>query len=242
MNLIKLPQVKLLFVVLALLINCSISFAQSDMKPGLGFEVMGTYKKGIKKDDLSTAKTLADLKEGFPTSWIGSYKSVFVSAIKDGSLTVLESNDEVLTSEQIHMIQNTEYWSDVTVNVTYYPKSNMLLTDEKEINFTLTVLPENDATYPGGYDMMRSYLKSNTVDKISKAERESLKATKVKFTIDETGKITYAEISERSENDKIDKLLINAIYKMPKWTPATASNGTTLKQDFVFMIGNEIGC
>ena len=61
------------------------------------------------------------------------------------------------------------------------------------------------------------------------------------FAINEAGEIVNAKISRSSGDSKTDKLLLETIYKMPKWKPAKNSKGIKVKQIFEFSVGNR-GC
>jgi len=64
-----------------------------------------------------------------------------------------------------------------------------------------------------------------------------MKPVLVRFTIDENGEVINTEMHMSSEIDKVDKLMLKTIQKMPKWKPAQTSNGTLVKQDFEFSVG-----
>ena len=64
----------------------------------------------------------------------------------------------------------------------------------------------------------------------------------VKFTINEKGEIVNPHIFESTKNEKVDKILLETIKKMPKWKPAKHANGLKTKQDFMFTVGNMESC
>ena len=104
------------------------------------------------------------------------------------------------------------------------------------------MVPETEAQYLGGYQLLKQYLKENAIDKISETNAKQLQLATVRFTINEEGQIIDAQIFKTSEDEKIDKLLLEAINKMPKWKPAENFNGIKVKQKFEFSVGNIVGC
>jgi TonB family protein len=64
---------------------------------------------------------------------------------------------------------------------------------------------------------------------------------KVLFTVSEAGEIVNTKISKTSGDAKTDKLMIEAINKMPKWKPAENAKGIKVAQEFEFGVGRG-GC
>ena len=101
----------------------------------------------------------------------------------------------------------------------------------------ITVVPEIEAEYIGGYQELIKYLKVNVIDKISEPSVTAIRfqppfqSAKVIFTVNEEGKIVNATISKTSGDAKTDKILPDAINKMPKWKPAN-EKGIKVKQEF----------
>lgn len=208
----------------------------------LNFEVHGTYARSIKKEKLNNPKTLSDITSDYPASWISDYISAEITATCNGKVLKAVSPNDALSSEQINLLNTADLATDIVIDVHYWYKNSV--TDVKEMNdmhFALTVVPEIEAEYLGGNQLMTQYLKENTINKISEAKSKTLQAATVKFTIDEEGEIANVQISKTSGDRKIDKLLLKAIHKMPKWRPAENSKGIKVKQDFVFNIGSG-GC
>ena len=131
--------------------------------------------------------------------------------------------------------------TDVVIDVTY--KQVNAITDNLDIrkmHISYTVIPEIEAEYLGGYEQMKKYLKETAINKISETDYEKLRAA-VRFTVNEQGEIANAQVSKTSGNQNTDKLLVEAINKMPKWKPAENSKGIKVKQEFIFNVGSG-GC
>lgn len=236
-------------IITSLLFLLSVSgFAQdlsylpsTDPAQDLYFEVRGTYTNRIEKEKLHAAKTMIDINPGYATSWITDYISAEIIAICSGKVKRAVSANGFLTSEQRTILNAADMGSDITIDVKYRYKNSVTGNmDMRGMMFTVTVVPETQAEFSGGYEQMKTYLKEEAINKISKADYNKVQAT-VKFTVNEEGVITVAKISKTSGNQETDKLLVDAIYKMPKWIPASDAKGIKVKQEFVFSVGNG-GC
>ncbi|MDZ4823139.1 MAG: energy transducer TonB [Flavobacteriales bacterium] len=207
----------------------------------LKFEVQGTYSSPITKEQLHAAKTLIDINPGYPTQWISNYVSVEISATSNGKATKAIGTNEWLSTAQKKMLNTADMGTDVVVDVKYQSKNaangNM---DIRTMSFTVSLIPETQAEYLGGYEKMTTYLKENAINKISASAPKEMTGV-VRFFINEAGDIADAQLSQTSGDPKIDKVLLEAINKMPKWRPAQNSNGTSYKHEFEFRVGNG-GC
>jgi TonB family protein len=105
----------------------------------------------------------------------------------------------------------------------------------------VTVVPETEAEYMGGNKQITEYFNQNVVNKISEKNPEKIQQAVLKFTVDEDGQIINPKITRTSNDSEIDKLLLDAAAKMPKWKPAQNAQGTKVKQDFTIPFGNG-GC
>lgn len=88
---------------------------------------------------------------------------------------------------------------------------------------------------------MTQYLRENAINKIPETTSKQLQQALVGFTVNEKGAIANVQISKTSGDPNTDKLLLEAINKMPKWRPAEDSKGVKVKQEFEFSVGN-VGC
>ena len=148
------------------------------------------------------------------------------------------SVNETLSPEQKDLLATADLGTDVILEVAYrYKNSAIDQIDVRNMLVTQTVVPEMEAQYIGGKEQLKEYLKKNAIDKISEADTKAMKPVLVRFTIDENGEVINTEMHMSSEIDKVDKLMLKTIQKMPKWKPAQTSNGTLVKQDFEFSVG-----
>ena len=207
----------------------------------LGYEVRSIGKRPIVKEKLQEVKLLSDFSQGYPNSWIGEYVSVMVSATCNGKMMEALSNNDTLSPIQMSLLKNADLGTNVVVEARYYPTNTLKSEDNiKLMNFALTVVPAIEAQYLGGYEVLKQYLKENAIVKISEDVAKEIEPTIVRFTINEEGLATDARVSTPSKDDKIDKILLEVIQKMPKWQPATTGSGVKVRQEFEFVFG--YGC
>jgi TonB family protein len=98
-----------------------------------------------------------------------------------------------------------------------------------------TSIPFISAEFPGGKDKLFKYIKTNVTDKVS-ISKDAPVVEKViaKFTVDQNGNVTNATIHKSSGHSSIDKLLLDAIIAMPKWTPAQNPKDNSVGQEMLF--------
>jgi len=208
----------------------------------LGYQVHGNYSRPITKEKLSAALTMNDISPGYPSSWITNYISAEVSATINGKVMKGLGKNDILSPEQKNILHQAELGTDVVVDIQYrYPNSVTNNMDLRGMHFEVTVVPEIEAEFIGGQAQLTQYLKENAINKISEADSKQMKQAIVSFTINEKGSIANAQISTTSGDPEIDKLLLKAITKMPKWKPAENAMCIKVKQDFQFSVGND-GC
>lgn len=207
------------------------------------YEVNQVYPYvSITTEKLNQAETLLDLNKRYQTSWVEKYISVEVLTTYKGKLRKVISKNDKLTTEQKNSMKTADTGTDISVKVQYMPKNTLTENEPKEINFTFSVNPDNQAKYAKGEKELNQYLKEQAIDKIPKSIFKEYQLTAVKFTIDEKGKVTNAHIFESSKDEAIDKLLVETIQNMSSWKPASYANGVKVKQDFVFTIGDHRSC
>ncbi len=244
MNKIQNKPIVLLFIALAF---PYLGFSQDNLNNKLQYEVNRSYPSlSITKKQLNEARSLIDLNERYKPSWVREYISVEILTSQKEKTRKAVSKNDTLSQEQKDIMNMADVGADISVNIRYIPENTLKNNDAKELNFTFTVDPENDATFPGGQQQLKRYLKEKAIDKIPDGSFKNYDLAVVKFTINEEGHIVDAHIFgseyQTSKNEKIDKLLLETICNMPSWKPAEYSNGTKVKQEFVLTVGNMESC
>lgn len=229
------------------------NYLMYNLNPGLGvplkkkserlYEVHGLYSRFITKTQIKGVRRLSDLIPNFPFSWISAYKQVEISGTCGGAFIIACSINDTLTQNQLKILNTVDMASDLVVNIRYdykVPVTNII--EHNMMNVLMTVVPEKQAEFTGGYEKMMDYLKSNSITYFSEADAGKFYKTAIKFTVNETGEIVKAIISHPSGNKQTDRLLLELIQKMPTWKPAENAEGLKVKQDFEFTVGNNNGC
>ena len=94
------------------------------------------------------------------------------------------------------------------------------------ITHDIFTVPEISAEFPGGTQKMFKYLMDKFTSKvvISKEDLADFRSPIVRWTVDETGKVTDAKIVKSSNIISVDNLLKDTVSKMPLWKPAENDN------------------
>jgi len=205
--------------------------------------VKGVYLRPVTRAKLQKSKLLSDFIEGYPVNWISAYISVEISNEENGVVTSLLSKSDVLSDVQINMLATSDIGAKIVVKVKYNTK-NMITyeLEESEMNVSLTVIPEVEAEYKGGYENLISYLRENSAEKMAVMSKKKAQLLTIRFLIDETGSTDNVKLVKTSGNAEIDNLLIELIVNMPKWIPAKNLKGENVSQQFDFKIGTTDGC
>jgi len=217
-----------------------ICFSITAISQNLWFDVRGNSFEPVGKDVLVAAKTMSDFNEGYPSSWIKNedYVSSQITGTCNGKVVKALGINDVLTDEQKNLLKKVDLFTDVEVEVKYsFTNLVTKITDIKTMNFSVSNVPKVQAEYCDGYEELKAYLKVNAVGKISDSLATQNQQIIVKFVIDEEGAPSAIEVTESSLDDKIDKMLMDTISKMPKWKPAENSEGVKIKQEFFLSIG-----
>jgi TonB family protein len=175
------------------------------------------------------------------------FVSMEISVLSKGKTLRSGSTDNLITAEQKNILAIADLGSDIHIKIRfrYKNRGNISFYDLdqiKEGEYTVTVIPATEAEFPGGFSEISNYLNKTVFNKIpAKNTSEKVRQVVVRFTISEEGQVTDAKLSRTSKDPATDKLLLDAISKMPKWKPARDSKGTRVKQEYCIPFGNNNG-
>ena len=235
-----------IYLALPILLLLGLSYtgvAQNDFPIEVEYEVNKVYPPlSIGKAGLQEVQTLLDLNKHYKAAWIREYLSVEVVTIQGGKIRKALGENERFNAAQKELMANADVHEDIVVNVQYIPENTLKHNDPKDLSFAVSINPEKEAAFPGGEAALLSYLKSNAIDKIPEGTFKGYALTAIQFTVDEEGRIIDAQTFWPSENEKIDKLLLETICNMPNWEPAHYANGRKVRQDLAFTVGNMENC
>jgi hypothetical protein len=214
----------------------------SDVLQDISYEVRGRYTHPITKEKLRNAKSISDVIDNYPTKWISNYVSVEILRSYQGKVVKAIGVNDKLNSEQKTILNAAELAHDVVIDVKYiYRDPVTKRVENNKIHVSMTVVPETEAEYVGGYKKMIADLKEKSKSVVPEKVAKEFKAVKIKFTINELGEITDAKLLDTSGNLKADETLLASVMTMPRWMPARNAKGVTVKQDFVLTVGT-FGC
>lgn len=204
----------------------------------LMFDVHRTYDRPVKMEKLRDARTISDFWEGFPKAWIVDCISSEISATCGGRILKATGLNDTLNAEQQHILQTADLGSAIEIKMDYRyqnPVTNGI--HVHQMNLSVAVVPDVEATFPEGHEKLKAYLAENGIRKIKGSDLAKFKGTTVRFTVNEEGEIVNDYVSQSSGDAKTDKLLLDAVHRMPKWNPAKMNTGSRVKQEFRFDVG-----
>lgn len=218
-----------------------------DSTQELPYEVNRVYAPlSIDKEQLKEACTIVDLHPHYKPSWIREFIFVEVLTSQEGKAKKAVGKDDTLTKEQKELLITADIGAEIAVNIRYIPENTLADNEPKTFDFKFLVNPEKEATYVGGMQALRHYLKEKAIDKISADSFENYDLSAIKFTINEKGEVidahVFADEYRKSNYEKTDALLLESIRAMPCWKPAEYANGRKVKQEFVLTVGNHQSC
>jgi hypothetical protein len=199
------------------------------------------YSRTTTEQTLSNAKSVEDLIENYPSSWIKDYRSVDIEFSTEDEIITLSSPNNKLTEEQQKILQTLKTTSGISVTVNYNKKNYNDHIEKRQMNVSMVVVPEIEAEYKGGYNAMITYLKESSKDEIAAKNFNLKPQPTINFVVNENGVTENIKLIRTSSDKEIDKLLIDLVRQMPKWTPAKNAKGENVKQEFVFNVGQD-GC
>lgn len=221
-----------------------VGFLNSWGKPDLVYKIDSRYITTITKEKLHQASTILDILPAKATQSIASYENVKVAVLHDDETETVEMGaGESLNKAQLDLLKSTNYSNNFYIYADYKTKSPYTgkLIDEY-LSYYITVVPEKQAEYIGGQDLLVDYLRASSSVATASIERDQLRPGQFNFTITKDGSISNVKLSSTSGYPVVDDALIELIQNTPgKWTPATNALGEYVEQEFVFFFGVD-GC
>ncbi|MES2678519.1 MAG: energy transducer TonB [Bacteroidota bacterium] len=177
----------------------------------------------FKKEQLNKALLLTDITPENPGQWNMKYVSVDIVASCNGSEVTASGTSDLLTEEQLRVVSSADLGTDIVINVNY---------NYSRVSYYLTVMPDVEAEFPGGKTELTQYLNKIILDKITDETPVQFYLSLIKFTVNEEGEIGNAQLTQSSGDQYLDRLLLEAVNNMPKWTPAQNAKGQKVKQEY----------
>lgn len=168
-------------------------------------------------------------------------------SVKHLGKTVSAGNaSDQLNDEQRKILALADLNTDITVRIKFRYKEHVSGKPDtsSDINgqIALTVVPDTEAAYPGGFNAFRDYINKSITGKASgKNIAGKILGTVIDFTIDEQGHVVKSVVSGSSSDPQIDRMLLEALQTCPAWKPAKNSKGEIVTQQFRIALGGD-GC
>ncbi|MDF2438442.1 MAG: hypothetical protein K0Q95_2818 [Bacteroidota bacterium] len=185
------------------------------------------------------------IRENYET--IIEYVAIEIVCRNNGKEVRAKSTDDILTTEQKKILNSADLGADILIKIKFRYKGWVNAKyksgeDIKEGSYSVVMVPETEAEYPGGIDKLSSFLGQNIFNKLSSGKQISnfLRAS-VKFNVNENGVVENVRIEQSSTDKAIDNLIRDAINKMPVWKAAKDSQGIKVNQEFTLSF-NGGGC
>jgi TonB family protein len=175
------------------------------------------------------------------------FTSMDITTVSKGVVMTSKSTNCILTNEQKSILNAADPGSDIHIKIRYKFKnqgsiSTYDLGQIKEGDYTVTVVPATEAEFPGGFAEITNYLVKNFFDQLSdKSSFSRNPPPVVAFVVNEDGHLSNIKIARSSNSSKVDKLLLDAISRMPQWKPAKDAQGKNIKMLYTIPLGRE-GC
>lgn len=200
------------------------------------------------KEDLKKVKSLLDIIQEDGTFTREAYRNVTISVLhNDKDVRDIKrfemGQSEVLNAAQLELLHSVDY--STNLRITALSKKTITKTGvvkDDSLIIYMTIIPEKEAEFAGGYDALVEYLKESSKEKTAIIREDKLQPAKVNFTITKEGTIANVKLNSTSGYPSVDETLVELIINMPvKWDAATNSKGEKVDQELVFFFGVE-GC
>jgi TonB family protein len=194
------------------------------------------------KTKLAAAKLMSDLMKEYPSSWLSDYVSTEISVVSNGETKIAKGIDGTLSKAQKLLLKAADFDTKIAINIKYEQENAATRKIETHnLDYLIAVVPDIEASYSGGREALKQYLKKNVLDRISDADLKELNRGSIEFTINKKGQVEATQLIKKTGKPAVDQLLLKAIDGMPQWEPAKTGKGIPVKQQFEFEVGNSYG-
>ena len=217
--------------------------AQNQKLAELEYEVNKIYAPlSVSKAQVEEAKTISDINPHYKPSWVEEYRTVEIRTSHNGLRKSAMSKDNMLTSAQTENMLNADYGSEIEFLIHYIPNNTLKEKELRLMDFKFTVNPELRAEFPGGNEALMHYLRQNAIDKIPSGAFDRYQLAAVRFQVNAEGEVIEPEIFWSSEDEEVDRIMLDVICDMPAWKPAQYSNGEATTEEYAFTVGDMESC
>jgi len=206
---------------------------------------VGTRFSPVKKSKVANAKSIADFLEPEVVASIVSLKWVNVVLFENEKQSdILElGTSETFNDAQLQLLQSFNYSTNFVIRADFQKEikgTGMLESDYRTPH--LTIVPEIQAEYAYGKDVLMTYLRENSKKVRVGVDPKKLQPAKLTFLVTKKGAIEVIGLDRSSGYPRVDKKMIELISNTPgPWKPAKNMAGVNVDQQLVVSFGL-MGC
>lgn len=241
---------KISFICILVLLSCATINAQTTSFTG-SWGIASTNTNGVEENSLSyelrgdfnipvflaktkKATTIENLLDDYPSKWIEHYHSIEIAVTTPNGTRKAMGTSPQLNLKQKELLQELGIGDKIHVLVNYSAKNASTNEQEKgKLETTLTVVPENSASYIGGKAKWHSYY-ATKFDKL--IGQDAISTATIRFTVNTRGEIENVVLVSSSGLSSIDKNLLEAVKLMPRWQAAQNNRGESVSQNFLLIV------
>ena len=174
------------------------------------------------------------------------YQSIDITIKNNGIKRHATGNSHALSPEQKQLITSADLGTEVLIHIKFKYKDFVSDVDGdkgiKDVEYVLTVIPDQEASMNGGFEKFTDYLSQNLLTSFpGKKNLEKIEQAAVRFSVSKKGEIESPQLIRSSGDAKIDQAIIQVISKMQAWKPAKNAVGLNVPEEFTLLFGNT-GC
>ncbi|MFT7073095.1 energy transducer TonB [Patiriisocius sp. Uisw_017] len=199
----------------------------------------------IKKETVANALFFDDFFDKGQLEEIETLKSVTIIRVIDDKRSDIREigYSNKLTDAQLNLLQSLEYANNFLIKADYEKKNPETgVWEENESTPHLTIVPEKQARYMLGKEMLKAYLRVSSEEARVNVDPEKLQPAKLFFTVTTEGAVKNIRLDSPSGYPSLDEAVIQLMKDLPgTWEPAENAKGEMVDQELVVSFGS-MGC
>lgn len=210
-------------------------------KPLNFFFYLGSRFESIKKSDITKATSIYDFISAEDKKQIKKLNATELILVVDDKRTNMREygTEENLTHAQLQLLQSLEYSKHFVMKAIYENNDS----EYHDFNPHYTIVPETQATYEAGNNILLKYLKENKSKDTRFIDEKKMQAVKISFTIDANGNMTHVNLDRTTGYPELDLELKELLKNAPgRWIPAKNQTGNSVEQELVLSFGLANSC
>ena len=207
----------------------------------LGLNINSRYVARITKDEIFNAQTIVDLVPA-ESNWANySFEDVSITAVIGTEEVKIKGEGSDISLSQRALLQSLSYADEFYINAKGR-RSDFAPNRMDDLAYFVSISPKEPATYSGGGFALIEFLEQNSKAQTEGILQSTLKAGRIKFTVDKEGSIQNVFLDSSSGHDHLDNSLIELINNLPgTWHPAQNTKGEFVNEQLVLFYGAQ-GC